>query len=203
MHAETLAYMLHWLPFTLKHTQPFSVDAAAGPNAYRQADVPSGVSTPGMVNDAATFGWDNEFGPHQVQVPAFSIDVYKVTNAQYLEFVCAGGYKDRSFWSTEAWEWIIAFGIQHPKFWKRLGNDWFYRTMFTDIPLQPSWPVYVSHAEAEAYATVERSATEESGRKSAVLMLTAVQSWVNRPGYEYCDHWCGGCGSNYWSIKGQ
>jgi len=155
MHAETLAYMFHWLPFTLKHTQPLSV-GGAGPIAYRQADVPSGVSTLGIVNDASTFGWDNEFGAHQVQVPAFSIDVYKVTNAQYLDFVRAGGYTERSFWSTTAWEWITSSGVKHPKFWKPVGDDWFCRTMFTDIPLQPYWPVYVSHAEAEAYARWKR-----------------------------------------------
>jgi formylglycine-generating enzyme required for sulfatase activity len=78
--------------------------------------------------------------------------VHKVTNAQYLEFVRAGGYKDRALWTTSAWEWINAEGIQHPKFWRRSESGWVYRTMFADVPLPLSWPVYVSHAEAEAYA---------------------------------------------------
>jgi formylglycine-generating enzyme required for sulfatase activity len=34
----------------------------------------------------------------QEQVPAFLIDKYEVTNAQYLEFVAAGGYRDSAFW---------------------------------------------------------------------------------------------------------
>jgi formylglycine-generating enzyme required for sulfatase activity len=89
---------------------------------------------------------------HQVNLPAFSIDMHKVTNAEYLEFVSAGGYQERSLWSEAGWEWIAKTGIQHPKFWVPRGKGWFYRTMFADVPLPPAWPVYVSHAEAEAYA---------------------------------------------------
>ena len=46
----------------------------------------------------AVFGWDNEFEAHTVDVPAFAIDQYKVTNRQYLEFIAAGGYETRAFW---------------------------------------------------------------------------------------------------------
>jgi formylglycine-generating enzyme required for sulfatase activity len=87
-----------------------------------------------------------------VRVPGFSIDRYKVTNAQFAEFVQAGGYQDRRFWSKWAWEWVTSSGTQHPKFWKRQGSTWHILAMFGEIPFQPLWPVYVSHAEAEAYA---------------------------------------------------
>ena len=32
------------------------------------------------------------------------------------------------------------------------GGEWLWRTMFDEIPLPLDWPVYVSHAEASAYA---------------------------------------------------
>src|SRR6202007_494051 len=91
---------------------------------------------------------------HQVAVPAFSIDQYQVTNQQYLEFVNAGGYEAREFWGdgNAAWGWQSDQKISHPAFWKRVGDQWLYRTMFSEIPLPLTWPVYVSQAEANAYA---------------------------------------------------
>ena len=43
-------------------------------------------------------------------------------------------------------------GIRHPAFWKRVGNRWYLRAMFDEVPLPLTWPVYVSHAEASAFA---------------------------------------------------
>ena len=52
----------------------------------------------------APFGWDNEFGRRcVVDVPAFDIDVYNVTNADFLAFVDAGGYDDERWWTREGW----------------------------------------------------------------------------------------------------
>jgi ergothioneine biosynthesis protein EgtB len=113
--------------------------------------IPEGSVTLGLVRDQDV-GWDNEFDAHVVQVPAFEIDRFKVTNADYLRFVGAGGYEDQEFWSPAGWDWIRSQGIMHPAFWKPAPEGWRYRTMFDEIPLPPHWPVYVSHAEARAYA---------------------------------------------------
>ena len=87
-----------------------------------------------------------------VEVPAFAIDRYKVTNGQYLNFVEAGGYQESGLWAADAWDWKAREGIAHPLFWSRTRDGWRYRTMFEEIPLPLDWPVYVSHAEASAYA---------------------------------------------------
>jgi ergothioneine biosynthesis protein EgtB len=153
MHAETLAYMLHWLPGDVKRPDLTPAGAGCTEPAFRQVDIPQGIATLGIADtDAAPFGWDNEFRSLCVEVPAFSIDQYKVTNGQYAGFVLAGGYDDRRFWSEAAWNWIQQSGTRHPKFWQPHGAEWLYRSMFGDIPFPSSWPVYVSHAEAEAYA---------------------------------------------------
>ncbi len=152
MHAETLAYMLHWLPYALKYAPPVRHENDSAPVAAKRVDIPSGIATLGMKRNAGVFGWDNEFGVLQLDVPEFGIDSYKVTNGQFLEFVTAGGYQERSLWSPAAWDWLAAAGVRHPNFWKRQAEGWLCRTMFADIPFQPAWPVYVSHAEAEAYA---------------------------------------------------
>jgi formylglycine-generating enzyme required for sulfatase activity len=113
--------------------------------------IPEGSATLGLDRTADSFGWDNEYDAHTVRVPSFAIDVYNVTNGQYLEFVRDGGYDERSLWSVSSWEWLKNSGIRHPKFWVTHGNGWRTRSMFAVVPFQTAWPVYVSHAEAEAY----------------------------------------------------
>jgi formylglycine-generating enzyme required for sulfatase activity len=108
--------------------------------------------TLGINRQAAVFGWDNEFPAARAAVEAFSIDRHDVTNAQYLAFVDAGGYRCESWWAPEDWAWIQSEGIAHPSFWERAAGGWHWRGAFELIPLPMSWPVYVSYAEASAYA---------------------------------------------------
>jgi len=75
-----------------------------------------------------------------------------VSNADFLQFVNSSGYEARQFWADADWQWKSECKISHPVFWKQSGNEWLYRTMFNEIPLPLDWPVYVSQAEASAYA---------------------------------------------------
>lgn len=164
MHAETLAYLLHQLPIEKKIAPRILSQRALGVSASqsvgpRMAAVPEGEATLGMPRESKEFGWDNEFEELKVSVPRFSIGVYPVTNGEYLEFVRRNGYEEKAHWSAEDWQWITSQGISHPLFWERSGgndagnhNGWDYRGMFAKIPLPIDWPVYVSHAEASAYA---------------------------------------------------
>ncbi len=150
MHAETLAYMFHQLPFEEKVYQGRHSQLSEGPIDFGMVEIPAGTATLG--NASAGFGWDNEYAAHTVAVPAFGIDRYKVTNGQYQQFMEAGGYEAPSLWSSEDWNWKTKQDITHPVFWKRRNGQWFYRGMFEEVPLPADWPVYVSHAEAGAYA---------------------------------------------------
>ncbi len=156
MHAETLAYMLHQSPLHQKMRQHEPAEIVTPAVDYGSVEIPAGAVTLGMARGSGVFGWDNEYTAHTVNVPAFAIDRYKVTNEQYLEFIEADGYETRSFWNSDNndadWNWKSARGISHPAFWKREGDQWLYRTMFDDVPLPLDWPVYVSQAEAKAYA---------------------------------------------------
>ena len=64
----------------------------------------------------------------------------------------AGGYENRALWTESDWQWKADQRIAHPAFWRPSSEGWLYRAMFEEIPLPLSWPVYVSHAEASAYA---------------------------------------------------
>jgi iron(II)-dependent oxidoreductase len=151
MHAETLAYMLHQLPLDRKLAERQAPVPAADSVRGGVVEIPGGQATLGQPRNGA-FGWDNEFDAHVVDVPAFTIDQFKVTNADWLRFIDAGGYGNRALWSDADWNWISDTNITHPVFWRRAAGEWRYRTMFDEVALPLDWPVYVSHAEASAYA---------------------------------------------------
>jgi len=156
MHAETLAYMLHQLPHDQKIAPPgYQPLASTNPGlrvAARMLNIPGGTATVGIPRRHASFGWDNEYEAQPVQVPAFSIGAHKVSNREFLEFVVHGGYDDKRFWSDADWAWKREQNLRHPPFWRERDGQWFYHGMFEEVPLPLDWPVYVSHAEACAYA---------------------------------------------------
>ena len=152
MHVETLAYMLHQLAISRKIPQSEPLDLVTSPIAQCMIEIPAGSATLGLSRADGAFGWDNEYESHAVHVPAFEIDPYEVTNRQYLDFMAAGGYEKRALWSDEDWEWKAANAISHPVFWTKGRDGWNYHGMFEEVPLPLNWPVYVSHAEAAAYA---------------------------------------------------
>ena len=114
--------------------------------------VPAGRARLGARPGEIPFGWDNEFPGFVADVPAFDIDVHDVTNEQFMDFVEAGGYRDAKWWAPTAFEWVRQDAIEHPRFWTRENGTWKWRGMFEQIDLPPAWPVYVSQAEAAAYA---------------------------------------------------
>jgi iron(II)-dependent oxidoreductase len=152
MHVETLAYMLHQLPLDRKVPQEGQSSHVTPPVIGRMMSIPAGLATLGLMRGGDTFGWDNEYEIHTADVPAFEIDEYEVTNRQYLDFIAAGGYATRAFWSDDDWNWKTVHAVSHPVFWTKAGDGWLYRGMFDETPLPLDWPVYVSHAEAMAYA---------------------------------------------------
>jgi iron(II)-dependent oxidoreductase len=160
MHAETLAYLLHSLPLGRKVPQPAPKSDPRPSPEQRWVKIPAGVATLGKSRDTESFGWDNEFEVEEISVPSFSIGAFPVTNGEYLEFVQACGYEDSRYWKPQDWEWKRQQRLEYPHFWLPRSSSaatdpstqWEYRSMFGIIPLPHSWPVYVSHAEAAAFA---------------------------------------------------
>ena len=152
MHAETLAYMFHRLPLDSKRAFSTENQRRTRRIEHRLVEIPAGLATLGLSADDETFGWDNERGTEIVHVPAFSIENHNVTNRQFMHFVQNGGYDNRSLWSASGWAWREQKDVKHPAFWEARGNVWVYKGMFSERPLPMDYPVYVSHAEASAYA---------------------------------------------------
>jgi gamma-glutamyl hercynylcysteine S-oxide synthase len=153
MHQETLLYMWHRLPFDQKTPPAGYAPRVDGHLPAREwIEVPQGSATLGVERAAVPFAWDNERPVCVEQVEAFHIERQDVTNAAFLEFVDAGGYADERWWRGEDFAWIRRDAVTHPLFWERHDGLWFWRGMFSLIPLPPAWPVYVSFAEAAAFA---------------------------------------------------
>lgn len=153
MHQETLTYLLHRLALHQKRS----------PTGYRptvQGAIPRiewctvapGRATLGVDREASAFGWDNEHPAYAFDVAEFSIERFDVTNAAFLEFVDAGGYANERWWRPQDWHWIRSAQIRCPRFWESDEGNWNWRGMFARFRLPLSWPVFVSHAEAAAYA---------------------------------------------------
>lgn len=131
MHHETLTYIIHRLPLHLKgRVRQRHHDADPVPNDFQA--ISAGRATLGAAPDEIPFGWDNEFGVETPDVPAFGIMQYPVTNGDYADFV--------------------AQGAPPPPFWIERDGDWMLLGAFEELPLPRSWPVYVTHDQAAAYA---------------------------------------------------
>jgi len=153
MHQETLHYMLHRLPWAQKRCPPGyrpRVDGAAGPSTW--IEIAPGSVTMGVERGSVPFAWDNECPRYSEPVAAFAMERDNVTNAAFMNFIAAGGYQEPRWWRPVDWDWVQRENIRHPLFWERHAGDWTWRGMFEPIDLPSAWPVYVSHAEAEAYA---------------------------------------------------
>lgn len=155
MHQETLTYMLQQLPVARKR-RPRSLPRycfGAAPDS-RELAIPGGTARLGARRQRVPFGWDNEFDQVLVEVPSFTIDSRPVTNQEYLEFVESDAYQERRFWRDEDWRWKELEQKSRPTFWFRRQGSWCYQAMFDTLSLKQvgDWPVYVSLAEARAYA---------------------------------------------------
>ena len=187
MHQETLLYMWHQLPYDMKHARATAQADVGGvmPDPVR-VSIPAGRATLGARPGEIPFGWDNEFPGSAVHVPAFAIDVHNVTNQQFLDFVDAGGYRRADWWTPAAFAWVRQEGVEHPRFWTRTGDSWKWRGLFEEIDLPPTWPVYVSQAEASAYARWKgaRLPTEAEYHRAAFARPSGDERqypWGNEP----------------------
>ncbi|HTG15071.1 MAG TPA: SUMF1/EgtB/PvdO family nonheme iron enzyme, partial [Blastocatellia bacterium] len=130
-HQETVAYLLQMLDPKLKMAQTLVCadgDQRSGRDEHRlehrlKSAQPRMVSVDGgpfeMGSDGYPFAYDNEKPAHTVELADFRIDAYPVTAGEYAEFIEAGGYRARSLWSEQGWEWKETNHVYGPEYWSR------------------------------------------------------------------------------------
>jgi formylglycine-generating enzyme required for sulfatase activity len=156
MHHETLLYLLQELP-------PGVLGRPAGAPAFLDGDgraaeprrIAAGAVTLGVALEDLPFGWDNEIGHAEVDVPAFTLDALPVRNRDYLDFLA--GRPDGAALT--------------PRAWSGQGAARAVKTVRGPVPfaLAAGWPVQVSGEQARAYCAARggRLPTEAELRRAA------------------------------------
>jgi len=123
--------------------------ATLGPRGY--VDVAAGVHAIG--HDGESFCFDNETPFHDELIPRVRIARHLVTNAEWLEFMSAGGYTTPSLWLSDGWTTVQNENWQAPGYWRHKDGAWHVMTLGGLRPVDPAAPVHhVSYYEADAFA---------------------------------------------------
>ncbi|MCE9638292.1 MAG: 5-histidylcysteine sulfoxide synthase [Planctomycetes bacterium] len=181
IHLETSSVLIRELPAHLvarpaAWPPEFPATDGAAPPANPWIAVPAGDAVVGKSRDVPTYHWDNEVGARRIAVPAFDVTARLVSNAEFREFVVAGGYADPRWWPEDGWKWRTFRNAKHPTFWVPDGpaglHAYRLRRIFDVVPFQGDLPAIVNHHEASAYA---RWRTALDGAPDAYRLLSEAE----------------------------
>jgi ergothioneine biosynthesis protein EgtB len=139
--------------FPVYQAQTYNFDSSLSRRRVNReyAEVAAGLYQMGYQGN--NFCFDNEKGVHQVYLPAFRIRKSLITNAEYLEFMQAGGYQKFQYWLGEGWDWVRQNQIEAPLYWHLIDKEWHHYTLGGLQKLNLDAPLtHVSFYEAEAFA---------------------------------------------------
>ena len=153
-HQELLWYDIKYIlghnPLFPEYAQD-NIEKEMTPVVQNWIDFKEGVYEVGYEGDQ--FHFDNELGRHKVYIQNFSISTSLVNNADYAEFIEAGGYQDFNLWHAEAWDWINSNSVKAPLYWYDIDGKWHRYSLSGLEPLNPESPVsHISYYEAAAFA---------------------------------------------------
>ena len=104
-------------------------------------------------HDGSGFAYDNESPRHRVWLEPFALSSRLVTNAEYQEFIAAGGYDRAELWLSLGWADVEAQRWRAPFYWEQRDGEWWMFTLAGLRRVAPDEPVcHVSYFEADAYA---------------------------------------------------
>lgn len=208
IHLETSSVLIRQLPLELlsAHLEwQICRDSGKAPENLL-LPVNEGKVIMGKEKDHPLYGWDNEYGHYEVDVPAFKTSKYLATNFEFLEFVNDGGYQCEQWWTEEGWKWAQYKKADHPLFWvENESSSYRYRTMLEIIDMPWDWPVEVNYLEAKAFcnwkskktAKTIRLITEEEWYRLLDITETKDQlDWRQAPGNINLEYYASSCPVN-------
>jgi ergothioneine biosynthesis protein EgtB len=115
-------------------------------------DISEGIYEIGY--EGKDFSFDNELSRHKVYLHDFSISKTLVNNAEFIEFISAGGYENFNFWHAEGWDWVKNNHITSPMYWHLIDDKWHNYTLGGLLPIDLTAAVsHISYYEAYAFAS--------------------------------------------------
>ncbi|MGE7204776.1 ergothioneine biosynthesis protein EgtB [Sphingomonas sp. NPDC019816] len=105
-------------------------------------------------HDSQGFAFDCEGPRHDTLLHPHAIADRTVTNAEWMNFIADGGYRDPRLWLSDGWAWVKGEGIAAPLYWEERDGGWTRFGLDGRRPVDPAAPVtHVSFYEADAYAS--------------------------------------------------
>lgn len=158
-HQELMVYDLQHLLADKYH--PIEINTPISYNSKQKKDmvkIKGGIFELGFDKNKFKdrFAHDIEMPLHKVYLNDFYIDIFPVTNGDYLEFINDGGYKNFKFWLSEAWDTVRQNNWNAPLYWQKADNNEWIKIDFRgeknikEILDEPV--INVSYYEAHAFA---------------------------------------------------
>jgi len=166
IHLETSSVLIRQqaLEYVRPHPDWQSCRKSGSAPQNHLVDVSAGSISLGKRISDSTYGWDNEYGHHDADVPAFQTSCYLVSNQEFLGFVKANGYNTEVYWEEEGRGWRSHTHAQHPAFWVKNANGWQLRLMTEEVSMPWDWPVTVNYHEAKAFCNWKAQTTGQPYR---------------------------------------
>lgn len=208
IHLETSSVLIRQLPVAWVKPQPHW---PACPSArHDRASVPQNKLLPvegarvtqGKTDD--TYGWDNEYGTLVTGVKPFKASQMLTSNAEFFDFVAAGGYQDDRWWDEEGLGWRNFAKAVMPTFWVGSLADpdnLQLRLMTEEVPMPWDWPAEVNQLEAAAFCRWKAGETGKSVQLPSeaewLLLREGVTGdqpdWPEAPGNLNLAWWASSC----------
>eukprot|EP00878_Enallax_costatus_P014673 GHUV01015349.1.p1 GENE.GHUV01015349.1~~GHUV01015349.1.p1 ORF type:complete len:489 (+),score=154.15 GHUV01015349.1:211-1677(+) len=190
IHIETSSVLIRELPLEFVRKPEFWPDYHLSVNQPSSAvpkqstdfpvnsliEVAGGKVVLGKPDDYPSFGFDNEYGRKEIEVPAFRASKYKVTNGEFAAFVRDSGYSNKQWWTEEGWSWRTFRNVKWPTFWVLDGPSGLHRyrlrVLFDAVEMRWNWPVDVNVHEAHAYCAWK---TAQDGQLVKYRLITEAE----------------------------
>ena len=130
--------------------EPKAPVAMPGPITWVEG--PAGIVPVG--HDGQGFAFDCEGPRHDALLHPHALADRTVTNAEWMQFIADGGYRDPRLWLSDGWAWVKGEGIAAPLYWEERDGGWTRFGLDGRSEIDPAAPVtHVSFYEADAFAT--------------------------------------------------
>ncbi|MFW6359051.1 MAG: SUMF1/EgtB/PvdO family nonheme iron enzyme, partial [Chroococcales cyanobacterium] len=114
-HSETISLILQLQQLQTLPDYPLISSTPHQEVLPEMIEVPAGE----LIMGSDTNPQDNARPSHRLYLDHYWIDRYPVTCGQYREFIKAGGYQTRQWWSKAGWEWLQKNPVAKPLYWSK------------------------------------------------------------------------------------